>query len=80
MFSYKVLKHGHKVGHARLGYGEVFTAHMLGVSDDELAILVERGVLERVAPVAPSDSPTVEAGDGEAVSSEKPKKRGKTDD
>jgi len=76
--SYRVLKHGHKVGHHQLVYGGVYTAADLEVSDDALTPWVDRGVLERL--------PILEAEDGGTslfpadVSGPKSRRRGKNDD
>lgn len=78
---YQVMKRGHKVGHTALDYGSFVTAKQLGVTDNDLAPWVARGVLVKLpAPVEPppvdSDGPTIEEG---PVSDEKSKKRGKKD-
>lgn len=65
MAIYEVIKKGHKVGHRRLAFGEEVTPKELGVNEEDLNILVRRGVLRR----GPKPKPPVS---GPPVSTEPP--------
>lgn len=56
---YRVMKHGHKVGHRPLVYGETVTPQALRCTDAALEAFVARGVLR---PVADSPAPKPSSG------------------